>query len=930
MHKFAILITLFLNFLFCKLDAQTFHWAKGMGNINQWSTENYVAVSTDKFGNIYTVGHYEQTFDADPNAGVTMLPYSVNRAGFIQKFDPNGNLIWAKVVLAPFENMVQNAQGDLFIIGRYGGTVDFDPGAGIYNMTTQYGNSFVLKLDSAGNFIWVKHFESTFLNYNRAMSVCLDHSNNVIITGYFQGQNDFNPGNGVNNFTSSNNSRDIFIVKLDSIGEYMWARQFGSTLDDEGWSIAVDTNNNILSTGKFRGTVNFGLGFNISAANDRDIYISKLDVNGNSIWIKSLAGGVDEWVYHITTNSLNDVYVCGSFLGTMDVNPGAGVFNLSAGQVWSDGFLVKLNSIGDLSWAKKIGGIEADAVQSLATDSVNNLIATGHFYGQVNFDTTNTNYTLYSSNFRNIFVAKYSNAGICSWAADLGSNSNQEANDIHIDGFGALITTGVTYGTSDFNPDTTSIFNITSNGGYDIYLCKLQTNCGLTTYSTPFGCDSILVNGNTFYTDTFFTESYTTQNSCDSNFVRNITIRNTYLDTVYIDNCDSILFGTQYVTTTGMYIDTFTSIYGCDSVVVLYGTVYPSYEYQINITSCDSFSFNMNVYTSSGLYTHYFNSIHNCDSVVHLNVLIYPSTSDTMYYNACDSLVLNGNTYYVSDTILETYSNQNGCDSLVLNNITIHQSSQTSITSSACDSLIFNGQVYLTTGNYTQLYQNSQGCDSVVNLQLTINQSIDTQLTYQACDSIIVNGVTYNSSGIYTQNYTTVYGCDSTLQLNVTIHHLDTSVVQSTTLLTANEPNASYQWVRCNPTVILNGANAQSYTATADGEYAVILSKNGCVDTSSCHEVKILDIVEFSKGASLQLYPNPATNTLHIAFDEPLTTNYEIQFHSIHGDLISSYKANPIGQERTLTIPVDNLSSGRYIIKFISNSKIEVHSFYKL
>lgn len=932
MPKFAILITVLLNLLSSKLHAQTFHWAKGMGNINQWSTENYVAVSTDKMANIYTAGHYEQNFDADPNLGVTMLPYSTNRAGFIQKFDPNGNLIWAKVVLAPFENMAQNAQGDLFIIGRYSGTVDFDPGAGTYNMTTQYGNSFVLKLDSAGNFIWVKHFESTFLNYNRAMSIALDHSNNIIITGYFQGQNDFNPGNGVNNFTSTNNSRDIFIVKLNHLGEYMWARQFGSTLDDEGWSVAVDTNNEILSTGKFRGTVNFGLGLNVTAVNDRDIYISKLDVNGNSIWIKSLQGGVDEWVYNIACNSLNDVYVCGSFLGTMDVNPGASVFNLSGGAVWSDGFLVKLNSSGDFSWAKKIGGIEADAIQSLTTDSVNNLIATGFFYGQVNFDTTNTNYTLYSSNFRNIFVAKYTNAGICSWAADLGSNSNQEANDVHLDGYGSLIVTGLTYGTADFNPDTTSVFNITSNGGYDICLCKLQTNCGLTTYSTPFACDSLFLNGYTFHTDTFFTETYTAVNSCDSHFVRNITIRNSHLDTVYIANCDSILFGNQYVTSSGIYIGTFTSSYGCDSIVVLHATVYPSYAYQVNIISCDSFSFNNNIYTNSGIYTHYFNTITNCDSVIHLNVSLFPSTMDTLFYTACDSLTLNGNTYYVSDTILQTYSSQNGCDSSTVLNINIQQSSQTNTTLSSCDSIVFNGQVYSTSGNYTQIYQNSLGCDSIVNLQLTINQSKDTLLNYQTCDSITLNGISYSSSGLYSQNYLSSTGCDSSLHLNIVVHQIDTTVVQNAAMLTASESNAAYQWLQCNPYNLLNGANAQSYIATIDGDYAVIISKNGCIDTSSCHEVKLVGVNNNIKLNNIKAYPNPVTNELHIEFNYPLTTSCVLKIFNSDGSILSSFKLTPeyLQKNKMYTIPVAHLASGWYIIKIITDKGTEVVTFFKL
>lgn len=104
--------------------------------------------------------------------------------------------------------------------------IDFDPNGGFYYVTSEGQNDiFILKLDSLGNFVWVKIIEGTegsLTGYGN--SVSLDNNSNVYVTGSFLGTADFDPGNGTHIKSSFGNS-DAFVLKLDSAGNFSWVKQ---------------------------------------------------------------------------------------------------------------------------------------------------------------------------------------------------------------------------------------------------------------------------------------------------------------------------------------------------------------------------------------------------------------------------------------------------------------------------------------------------------------------------------------------------------------------------------------------------------------------------------------------------------------------------------------------------------------------------------
>lgn len=144
-----------------------------------------------------------------------------------------------------------DSSGNFYITGYFNGTVDFDPGAGTTNLTSGSGDEvFVAKYDSDGDLVWAKHFNSGGNDVGTGITV--DGSGNVYTTGSFLGTVDFDPGAGTANLTSTG-STDIFVVKLNSSGSYVWAVRAGGGGADAGNGIALDSSNNVHVTGNYSG-----------------------------------------------------------------------------------------------------------------------------------------------------------------------------------------------------------------------------------------------------------------------------------------------------------------------------------------------------------------------------------------------------------------------------------------------------------------------------------------------------------------------------------------------------------------------------------------------------------------------------------------------------------------------------------------------------
>jgi co-chaperonin GroES (HSP10) len=311
-------------------------------------------------------------------------------------------------------------------------------------------------------------------NYDlESIRIAVDSSGNVYTTGYFYNTVDFDPGAGTTNLTSAGGA-DIFIQKLDSSGNLVWAKGMGSTSDDYGSGIAVDGSGNVTTTGTFGGTVDFDAGAgttNLTSAGDSDAFLLKLDSEGALIWVRGIGGSGSDRGTDVAIDASGNVYTTGWFSNTCDFDPGTGVTNLtSIGLV--DSFVLKLDSSGSYVWAKGFGGSGNDDASGIAVDESGNVYTSGHFFNTVDFDpglgTTNLNVSSGST-----FVQKLDSDGALVWAKNMAGSGSQPS-DIAVDSTGSVYTTGYFQGISDFDPDGGTV-NLTASGD-SAFICKLDSS----------------------------------------------------------------------------------------------------------------------------------------------------------------------------------------------------------------------------------------------------------------------------------------------------------------------------------------------------------------------------------------------------------------------------------------------------------------------
>ncbi len=169
------------------------------------------------------------------------------------------------------------------------------------------------------------------------------------------------------------------------------------------------------------------------------------------------------------------------------------------------------------------------------------------------------------------------------------------------------------------------------------------------------------------------------------------------------------------------------------------------------------------------------------------------------------------------------------------------------------------------TNTYT-LAGTTDGCSDTARITIVVHDTSTTTYIQQAeCDSFVFNGVVYKESGNYTQTLVNAAGCDSICVLDITINSVTSEVTQEGRTLTATESGATYQWVNCDQNYQpIIGANEQRFSSNVDGNYAVIVTKNGCSDTSGCFTVKSTGIGKYGGNDMISVYPNPAQRIVHI------------------------------------------------------------------
>ncbi len=311
--------------------------------------------------------------------------------------------------------------------------------------------------------------------FQQGWALDTDKMGNLLATGHFDGTVDFSGSQPL----SAVNGVDVFVAKLDSGGAHLWSKSFGTTGDQRGFGIAGDGSNNVLVTGSFVGSINFG-GSTLTTKGQDDIFVAKFDPNGSHQWSKRFGDNKPDYGWRVTVDSADNVVLFGSFQNTVSFD-GSTVLNSAGG---TDLFVAKLTAGGEHIWSKHFGDAEFDSAYDLALDKDDNILITGSFAGQLDFGGLAP---LQSAGGIDIYVAKLDPNGGYLWDAAYGAAQEDRSHAVACDSAGNVVLTGYFRAGVDFGGGTLTA------SGQDMFLLKLDSggnhlaSVKLGTTNTQYG-----------------------------------------------------------------------------------------------------------------------------------------------------------------------------------------------------------------------------------------------------------------------------------------------------------------------------------------------------------------------------------------------------------------------------------------------------------
>jgi gliding motility-associated-like protein len=468
-----------------KYDAAgQFQWAFRFGGN---SLDEVHGIGVDQNNNVFITGYFRGTnIDFDPGPGVANVSSNGDAGNdpgyggdiFIAKYTSAGAYQWAFNIggtdlYDAGIGLSVDAAGNVYAGGYFTNTADFDPGPGTAVLNSAVtGSIFLAKYSTTGAYQWAFGLGSPITN-NALHDIKTDPAGNVYITGYYQGTNlDFDPGPGVAPL-SSNGAYEIFVAKYNTAGQYQLAFSVGGQLNDVARGIGLDNAGNMYVIGDFNGTVDFNPGAGtalITSHGGNDAFLAKYSPTGQYLWAFGFGGTPDEYGSKVIIDN-GHVFITGSFSGTADLDPSAGVDNLtSAGSF--DIYLGKYTLDGEYLCSFRLGGPGSDGGYALVSTAPNVFCLTGAFSGtNIDFDPGATTLNLSSAGAEDIFLTKYT------WPDNVPP-AGTLAGDVICSGQQAKLTFNATAGTGPF----TIVYN---NGTNNVTVTNVQSGVPFNIVPNP-------------------------------------------------------------------------------------------------------------------------------------------------------------------------------------------------------------------------------------------------------------------------------------------------------------------------------------------------------------------------------------------------------------------------------------------------------------
>jgi hypothetical protein len=457
-----------------------------------WAT----GMVTDASGNSYVTinGGVDHTIDLDPGPALAAATLDAGLA----KLDPSGALVWAAAFNAtggasPYVRIVHAVDADqnVYLVGNFRGTVDFDPGPGAMNVTSSQAGAetsvYLSKLNSAGELEWVHTLDSRGLSPSQLV---LDGNGNLVIVASFsQGSNfspiDVDPGTGV--FLAQQiGSVDQLLLKYDSQGDFIWARQLGgvgaSAIGPA--SVAVDGQGDVFVAGSYSGTVDLdpGAGVHFVTNNDTaaDGYVVRLNPAGDFVWAYVTEGNGSASFKDIDIASDGSVVVGAHFKGAVDFQPGSGSYLLTTIGTYEKGLVLKLAGDSSLLWARQYGIVVAGQVYGRAVDvdQEGNIYLTGNFGADdpVDFDPGPGVYELFTPGSHNTgYVLSLTEDSDFRWAVPFGGNARWTYGEsVSVTPGGDVHVSGTFRDQNDFDPHPVEEFWLNSGAVSNVFAATLD------------------------------------------------------------------------------------------------------------------------------------------------------------------------------------------------------------------------------------------------------------------------------------------------------------------------------------------------------------------------------------------------------------------------------------------------------------------------